>query len=89
MNHKLYEYESMVYEAKGKGGAYVAFPYDIREEFCKYGRQKRRWERVLPNWAAQRYPGKNRQTARRPGFCNHKGEGIAVSNGYSFVLNVF
>ena len=39
MNHKLYEYESMVYEAKGKGGAYVAFPYDIREEFGK-GRVK-------------------------------------------------
>ncbi len=39
MNHKLYEYESMVYAAKGKGGAYVAFPYDIREEFGK-GRVK-------------------------------------------------
>lgn len=39
MNHKLYEYESMVYEAKDKGGAYVAFPYDIREEFGK-GRVK-------------------------------------------------
>ena len=39
MNHKLYKYESMVYEAKGKGGAYVAFPYDIREEFSK-GRVK-------------------------------------------------
>ncbi len=39
MNQKLYKYESKIYEAQGKGGAYVKFPYDIREEFGK-GRVK-------------------------------------------------
>ena len=31
MNGKVYEYEALVCEADGKGGAYVSFPYDIRE----------------------------------------------------------
>ncbi len=39
MNQKIYEYESLVYEAQGKGGAYVIFPYDIRAEFGR-GRVK-------------------------------------------------
>ena len=33
MNDKVYEYESVIYEAEQKGGAYVIFPYDIRKEF--------------------------------------------------------
>lgn len=36
---RLYEYESVIYEAKEKGGAYVTFPYDIRREFGR-GRVK-------------------------------------------------
>lgn len=39
MNGKVYEYEALVCEADGKGGAYVSFPYDIREEFGR-GRVK-------------------------------------------------
>lgn len=39
MNGKVYEYESMIYEAGQKGGAYVIFPYDIRKEFGR-GRVK-------------------------------------------------
>ncbi len=39
MNAKIYEYESMIYNAEQKGGAYVIFPYGIREEFGK-GRVK-------------------------------------------------
>ncbi len=39
MSEKVYEYESQIYEAQGKGGAYVRFPYDVREEFGK-GRVK-------------------------------------------------
>ena len=39
MNAKIYEYESMIYNAEQKGGAYVISPYDIREEFGK-GRVK-------------------------------------------------
>lgn len=39
MNQKVYEYESMIYDADKKGGAYVIFPYDIREEFGR-GRVK-------------------------------------------------
>lgn len=39
MNDKIYEYASQIYSAENKGGAYVAFPYDIREEFGK-GRVK-------------------------------------------------
>jgi len=38
MSDKIYEYEAMIQSAD-KGGAYVAFPYDIREEFGK-GRVK-------------------------------------------------
>ncbi|MCI8682059.1 MAG: DUF1905 domain-containing protein [Lachnospiraceae bacterium] len=36
---KMYEYESEIYPAEQKGGAYVVFPWDIREEFGK-GRVK-------------------------------------------------
>lgn len=39
MEQKIYRYESLIYEAQGRGGAYVIFPYDIREEFGK-GRVK-------------------------------------------------
>lgn len=39
MNSRVYEYESLLYEAGEKGGVYVIFPYDIREEFGK-GRVK-------------------------------------------------
>lgn len=39
MNGKIYEYESLIYNADKKGGAYVIFPYDIREEFGR-GRVK-------------------------------------------------
>lgn len=39
MNDRVYEYESLIYEAESKGGAYVAFPYDIRKEFGR-GRVK-------------------------------------------------
>lgn len=33
MNDKTYEYEAVIRAAEQKGGAYVPFPYDIREEF--------------------------------------------------------
>ena len=36
---KLYEYDSVVYSAGDTGGAYVAFPFDIRKEFGR-GRVK-------------------------------------------------
>lgn len=39
VNHRVYEYESLIYSADGKGGAYVIFPYDIRKEFGR-GRVK-------------------------------------------------
>ena len=40
MNDKIYEYDAVIKSSEiGKGGAYVAFPYDIREEFGK-GRVK-------------------------------------------------
>lgn len=36
---KRYEYDTMIYEVPEKGGAYVAFPWNIREELGK-GRVK-------------------------------------------------
>ena len=40
MNGNIYEYDAMIKSSDiGKGGAYVLFPYDIREEFGK-GRVK-------------------------------------------------
>jgi len=37
---KLYEYDAVIMASEvGKGGAYVRFPYDVREEFGK-GRVK-------------------------------------------------
>jgi len=32
MNGKIYKFDAVI-QAADKGGAYVAFPYDIREEF--------------------------------------------------------
>ncbi|MCI8554692.1 MAG: DUF1905 domain-containing protein [Clostridiales bacterium] len=29
-----YEFDSILYEMKDNGGAYVIFPWDIRKEFC-------------------------------------------------------
>ena len=39
VDSKVYEYESVIYEAGETGGAYVIFPYDIRKEFGR-GRVK-------------------------------------------------
>jgi len=40
MNEKRYEYDAVIMASEiGKGGAYVAFPYDVRAEFGK-GRVK-------------------------------------------------
>ena len=39
LNSRVYEYESLLYEAGETGGAYVIFPYDIRKEFGR-GRVK-------------------------------------------------
>lgn len=39
MEQKIYEYDSLIYEAEGKGGAYTVFPYDVRKEF-QAGRAK-------------------------------------------------
>jgi hypothetical protein len=40
MNGKTYEYDAVIQASEvGKGGAYVAFPYDVRAEFGK-GRVK-------------------------------------------------
>lgn len=33
MNDKIYKYSGEIIEASGKGGAFIKFPYDIREEF--------------------------------------------------------
>ena len=38
-NGKRYEYDAVLYELDDNGGAYVIFPWDIREEFGK-GRVK-------------------------------------------------
>ena len=36
MNAKIYEYDAEIKSSEiGKGGVYVTFPYDIREEFGK------------------------------------------------------
>lgn len=39
MNSRVYEYESLICEEGGTGGAYVSFPFDIRKEFGR-GRVK-------------------------------------------------
>lgn len=36
---KVYEFETLIHPVPDKGGAYIIFPYDIREEFGK-GRVK-------------------------------------------------
>ena len=38
-NGKRYEYDAVLHETADNGGAYVAFPWDLREEFGK-GRVK-------------------------------------------------
>ncbi len=39
MDQKVYEYESLIYATEKAGGAYVIFPWNIREEFGR-GRVK-------------------------------------------------
>ena len=39
LNDRVYEYDSLLYDAGETGGAYVIFPYDIRKEFGR-GRVK-------------------------------------------------
>ena len=39
MEQKLYEYDALIHEVPDNGGAYVIFPWNIREEFGK-GRKK-------------------------------------------------
>lgn len=39
MSRKVYEFQAVIEPVPDKGGAYICFPYDIREEFGK-GRVK-------------------------------------------------
>lgn len=39
MNPKVYEYDAIIQKVEGINGAYVVFPYDLRQEFQK-GRVK-------------------------------------------------
>lgn len=39
MTDRIYEYETTICDADWTGGAYVAFPYDVRKEFGR-GRAK-------------------------------------------------
>ncbi len=39
MNEKLYEFDAMILKVPDIDGAYIEFPYDVREEFKK-GRVK-------------------------------------------------
>lgn len=39
MNQKLYEYDEVIHAIPERGGAYVIFPWNVREEFGK-GRVK-------------------------------------------------
>lgn len=39
MNHDIYEYVAVIHSVPDKGGAYVEFPYDLRDLFSK-GRVK-------------------------------------------------
>lgn len=39
MNQKIYQYKTKIHTIPEKGGAYIVFPYDIRQEFGK-GRVK-------------------------------------------------
>ncbi len=36
-NEKVYAFESLIYQAGDTGGAYVIFPYNVREEFGRGG----------------------------------------------------
>lgn len=35
MNKKIYEFEAVIKKVEGIDGAYIDFPYDVREEFGK------------------------------------------------------
>lgn len=48
---KIYEYDAVILKADSKGGAYIPFPYDVREEFGK-GRVK-----VHATFDGERYDG--------------------------------
>ena len=43
MEEKIYEYDAVICAAEQKGGAYIVFPYNVREEFHA-GRAKVRAE---------------------------------------------
>jgi Domain of unknown function (DUF1905). len=52
MGSKVYEYDAVILASEvGKGGAYVAFPYDVRTEFGR-GRVK-----VQATFDGERYNG--------------------------------
>lgn len=35
MNNKVYEFDAVIRDVPDSGGAYVDFPYDVRDEFGK------------------------------------------------------
>ena len=39
MIRKIYEFDAKIHEVKNRGGSYIVFPYNVREEFQK-GRAK-------------------------------------------------
>ena len=49
MNPAVYEYDAVIRSSEiGKGGAYVPFPYDVRQEFGKRPRQSPCHVRRIP-----------------------------------------
>ena len=70
MSRKVYEFQAVIEPVPDKGGAYIRFPHDIREEFGK-GRVKVNvafdgepyWLCVLYHRDTERYSRQDRKTA--------------------------
>ena len=74
MEEKIYEYDAVICAAEQKGGAYIVFPYNVREEFHA-GRAK---VRALYHRHPEGYPSENWQTAWRHCSCGNKAPALTA-----------
>lgn len=73
MNEKIYEYDEIIHCIPEKGGAYVIFPWNIREEFGR-GRFD-----LLYHRHHESHSRKDKQRGRRSCPCDYKRKRIVFN----------
>ena len=72
MNRKIYEYDEIIHCIPDKGGAYVIFPWNIRDEFGRDRVKVHAEFDLLYHRHYESHPGENKQRGRGSCPCDYK-----------------